>query len=349
MSDLYHIISIGACLVGLAMILWGLRLFQIYIILMGLCLGGVAGAILGGMIFNARDAMVIGGIVLGLLGGALAWPMQKLFVFIGSGIMTGLSGLALSASMGIPDHMWFLAGLVLFIVGGVIALLLYEYFIIVVMAFTGSQSLFNLFYNPDVSFVSKKIPQIWQHFFQAWTGHVAAFMFITILFSLFSIYFQKVQAPKEYDFLPEKNKNARVRQSCYLFAVLALCGYLLSVFLFKERFYGGTAVLGINLLSWPVPAVLTAWFLNALEQKSGKRTTFIMYIYLMIFSLTIVPLTTWLAWCLVNLKILPFSYYTAFLKAPLMVVAGKWLFSLVLLPVLILLFAARPKFIIKDV
>jgi len=159
MSDLYHIISIGACLVGLAMILWGLRLFQIYIILMGLCLGGVAGAILGGMIFNARDAMVIGGIVLGLLGGALAWPMQKLFVFIGSGIMTGLSGLALSASMGIPDHMWFLAGLVLFIVGGVIALLLYEYFIIVVMAFTGSQSLFNLFYNPDVSFVSKKIPQ----------------------------------------------------------------------------------------------------------------------------------------------------------------------------------------------
>ena len=125
-------------IIAFGFILWGLRLYKIYIIANGFLFGIIFGVIVGLLSKTSLVGSIVIGLVLGIICALLAWPVQKLLVCVTSGLFSGIIGFLLgilltkNLSVGIGFALTF------FIIGVVIAFYFHETFIILLMGIQGS-------------------------------------------------------------------------------------------------------------------------------------------------------------------------------------------------------------------
>lgn len=322
-----QIVNLAVCLLAFALIFWGLKLFKLYIILIGIALGGMFGAFLGGEIGQSQAGIFIGAFITAIIGGVIAWPLQKIFVFIISGVLVGFLGVAIATALGAPDMAAAITGLIFFLFGGIMAVLLYDYFIIIVTAYGGAQIIFNLVYAPGFIFPRRNAEQVMQRFVRLYSEHIVAFLVVIILFVLFALVFQKWDDKAAY----LKNQKHVFRKASYLFALIALAGYGLS--LFYGLHFSGTVIFGVSLMSWPLVAALTTLCVSRLN-KRGHRHLFLRLIALTFLGLTLVPLTSWCLASFISFNFSPFPFYHFFINGSSTMVIAKWIYSLVVFPAL---------------
>lgn len=127
----------GAVIGGVLACFFGYRLFRFLVGVVGFIPGFVVGSALGSYLVktpHGEFAFWAGGLLVGLVGAALAWSFYTFGVFL-IGAVFGAGTVLLSAGAG--DKVYLLLGGVL---GGVLALLLQKPAIILFTSFTGSWS-----------------------------------------------------------------------------------------------------------------------------------------------------------------------------------------------------------------
>ena len=110
-------------LAGLALCFWGRKLYWVLVFISGAVLGAIIG-----LIVSAGAAG--GGLVFALLGGVLAMVLQQLFNFILGGLLLGIA-----LVLALPNPLAFLFG---FVIGGIIAVNIFRFLIILLSAIKGA-------------------------------------------------------------------------------------------------------------------------------------------------------------------------------------------------------------------
>jgi len=162
---------LAACLkcvtvaLALMFVLWGLRVFMVYVILVGVVVGGLLGFAAGILLSQhtglTPNAAFFTGLFGMLVGGFIAWPLQKVFVFVITGALAALLGVLIAMSYGTPQEALWLVGGVLFIVVGVISIFMFDYFVIVAMALSAAHVFFNLACNPRYDVMESEVGKMW--------------------------------------------------------------------------------------------------------------------------------------------------------------------------------------------
>lgn len=323
--------------VAFSIILWGLKLFKIYITLIGFLLGALVVAVLGGILWHTEDAVWIAGLVLAFVGAAVAWPLQKLFVFILAGLMTVALGLALLGAAGLGMNQWPIAALVLFLVGGAVALSLYEYFIIISLSFGAARTVFDVPASPRTLLRGNLTDLRGQVEFYA--EHLAVFLLVISVFVLFSLYFQKGIVAKDEDDNSRKEAAATFRRMAVTCCVIGLAAFVLG------RAYGtyGEIVLGLDILSWPAVALISS---PLLAWATTHAPTLMPRIpaplarggAVALFGVTFMPVVGILVSSAITLEATPpiLYYYRAFVPPLTSLALIKWSFALLMYPLLML-------------
>ena len=338
------VVNIVSLLIGIAMVLWGLRIFKFYIILTGIAVGAVLGVLAGGLVFGSLEAAVLGGVIGAILGGVIAWPLQKFFVFLIAGAWSGLLGAAAMAAMGVPQDALWVVGLILFVAGGALAVCFYEYVIIIVMAFSGVQAIFNAVFVPHAAISGEDPAELWRYLLQAYSERIVTLLFLVVVFIGFALYFQKRAIIKSgYD---ERTKwtVAGLRRLSYLLSLLAVLGFALMHFIGED--FSGSILFGSNIFSWPLTALAAASF-SAWLVWSGDRVCFLKsrafcrFLYMLLFSLVVLPLITWCVNCVLFLQPIRLWYYLAFFDGPPVFLVTKWVCAMLVVPGLLYWAALR--------
>ncbi|MBN1411733.1 MAG: hypothetical protein JW969_12875 [Spirochaetales bacterium] len=213
---LYKILNLIYLLVGLSMILWGLRIFKAYIILLGFLIFGLIGLgiffFLGlgrGDSLNTLSFTLIGFFIGGIIGGAIAWPLQKLFVFLISGFFTAVVAVSISLAFGIEFNYGLLYSIAFFIIGGIISIRLYEYYIVIIMAISGVQAVFNYIHPQNYNIFSRGIDlnEIFRNLLESYSKHLLSFIITCAFFIIIALYFQKFWETKQEDSEISKRKK----------------------------------------------------------------------------------------------------------------------------------------------
>ena len=131
-----------------ASILWGLRLFKIFMIILGLWTGFGLGLILGELFAESAGSVFIWGLSGAVICALLAWPLQKVFVFLGVGAMFGIVMFASVMSGGGEPQNGLIAAATVFVITGFFAVLIYDYFVIILMALVSAYAIINVCYLP---------------------------------------------------------------------------------------------------------------------------------------------------------------------------------------------------------
>ncbi len=123
--------------IGLLNCFFGYRIFMVLLVITGLLLGGIAGGAAGHAIGDGSAPVTVLGAVLGALIGAVLMVTSYLIgVFMVGAFAGAIAGTALSACF--ADRPEPVLLLILAIIGGVLALVIQKYVIIVATAFNGS-------------------------------------------------------------------------------------------------------------------------------------------------------------------------------------------------------------------
>lgn len=370
MDTIQHAINLIPLLIAFVMILWGLRLFKIGIIIIGIIIGGAIGAGLGGLIGfslqhepqEAALGAAIVGLLLAIVGGKIAWPLKKLFVFLSSGLIIGFIGAVLSLAVRIPIEGAYVIGIIFFVIGGIVAMRLYEYFIVASMSFFGAQIIFNIIHMPSLGFYGFNLAQLSEELLRVCSRFIVSYLFTISPFLLFGIYFQKIKAIKPDDNEEQKQRKICFRRITYLYSIIVIFAYLFGFFTrayipswidsSHKWIYSSTVIFGINILSWPIVSLVTFWFLRWLNEK-GYKHTFTSNIkltklaYIAGFGLIVVPRVTDLTSHLIfGCSLLPY-YNSYFLRVPLGII--KLAFSIFIFPFLVYYFVLKKQEETKEV
>lgn len=349
MPEATHLISVVFLVIGTALVLWGLRIFKVYVVLTGFGIGASLGAVVGGLATRSREGVFIGGLMGAILGAAVAWPLQKLIVFLLAGTTSALVGVAAAAALEMPQNEWWKAGLLLFVVGGVLALSFYEYVIIIVMAFNGAQWIFNADSYGELLRSGRGIIETWQYLIRVYSESIVSFLFTVAVFVWFSLHFQKRAVIQRGDSAERREGVRRFRRLSYLVALLAIVNYAVSGSLARV-FYPSTA-LPFGPWSWPLVAVaasgLATWLIR-LEKNhcSLGGVSFWRFFALLVFCHLVCPLIAWFVASLPHLHFEPAWgfrwygwYWRAFFRGDVGAVAIRLLWGLFGLPGLLYLAA----------
>jgi hypothetical protein len=365
-SEIYIALNTVSLIIGIALVLWGLQIYRVYIIFLGLVLGGLLGTAVGGMIGLSPDAAVPVAVAGVLLGGLLAWPLQKLCLFVAVGAVFGLPGAAVLAAMQVPPELCLIAGIALFAVSGAIAVLLFRHVVIILMAFAGAHRIFSLLFHPYGFHFDEGPIRPWRQMLGAVVGpypstqeaswscisrsmaefyspHTVALAFIALVCICFGWYFQRTLAVK-HAIGDWRTKVIRSRRATYLVSLLTVVAYPLSHPL--NHPFEGSSLLGVDAVSWPLVALAVGLFCNCLmprgHEPHGLRSMGVCrFLAMLIFSVSVVPLITWSVWCVLSMRVAPSWYYGTFLvRDPLWLVI-KWTCSLIVFPGVVYLAVLR--------
>ncbi len=354
------IVNLVSLAIAFAVVLWGLVIFKIYIILVGLAVGAVLGALGGGIATESPEGALICGLVGALIGGALAWPLQRLLVFLIAGLCTGLVVVAILAVIDVPQEPALVVGGIAFITGGIVAMFLYEYIIIIVMAFGGAQSVFLVKVEGDSRvYYSRMDPEyMMEYILNLYSTHILAFICTFVMFILFALYFQKWSRVRQFDTPGKIVGKQRFRAITYVCGLLVFFGYVLWHFP-STRMFSTSNTLGIGIVTWPIAAWAISLFCNLIAPKGDKSSAsagegLMRFVYLAIFGIVVIPIISWAVESVYNLSIFrvmlrergggypasnaftsgvfrPWFYY-GFFKGPLVAIAAKWVCSLFVFP-----------------
>ncbi len=335
---------------GMLLLLWGLRIFKIYIICGGVMIGTVVGLTIGLYSQQSEMNLMIITLVGALGGGIIAWPMQKTFVLLLTGLFSALTGAAVVYALGLSTDNWQTTGLIAFTVGGLIALILFDYIIIILMAFSGAQLIFwrdhlelliirrDMIRNFDFSnYINSIIHVVEQNLFY--------FLFLSLIFILFAIYFQKRQKVKSGDTEDNQRKKTIFRRTTYILMFILLVAWPYAESELSKQTY---PLIGYDFLSWPFVVIITSFFIFRLKKTKIRplHSIPVRFILLIIFGLTIVPFIG----CLVDLisRLYPdihrfTEFYAGFNRTGTLLRIYKIIYSAVLFPLLFMLPAIRHR------
>ncbi|MBN2102721.1 DUF4203 domain-containing protein [bacterium] len=345
-QEIQTVLNILLLLIGIALVFWGLKIFKFYIILIGIAIGAVLGAIAGGLMSESPDASIVGIITGAFLGGIIAWPLQKFLVFLTAGFCSLLLGVVIMAALKVPQDVWLVSGLILFVIGGALAVHFYEYIVIILMAFSGAQMIFNAAFEPHALFSGRDPAELWQYLLQVYSERIVTLVFTFALFVWFALHFQKRTVNKSPKGKRKKEDIIRLHRLSYLLSFLAVLGYALMHFI--DHGFSGIVLFGFNLFSWPVIATAACSYATWLIRSKNNicffsSTSFCHFLPLLLFSLIVIPLITWCITCILNMRILPLEYYQAFFNGSPALLMSKWGCALLVFPGLLYLAVRHNK------
>lgn len=274
----------------------------------------------------------------------------KLFAFLISGIATALAGLIIFWSLGIESRtICIIIGLILFVVGGILSMHFYKYSMVLpffvrniagkinmVSYFLGAQAIFIVMFSPY--FASYDGPEITlERISKAGSENMGNYLFIIALFTLFGIYFHRKKAIRENDNEEHLQNRLRFRKTVYLCAGWAVFNYFMLIF---SRY---PTIFEINIINWPIIAVVFFWFIKWLSD-GGYKHSFIhndkwaKFVYLIGFGLIALPIVSCLI-MFINFKLLPMHIprshlYHSFAFYPCLSFEVRSAFSVVALSIL---------------
>lgn len=151
--DLPVVVAVGTVLLGLAYLFFGRRLFRLLVVVAGALLGAQLG-LLAARAFSLPALWVA--IPAALVVGGLAWPLWQVILFVlGGGVGALVTGEALVGATGYQDQLIY--GLVAgFVLGGVVALLLFKAMSIGLTALFGAL----LVYLGSVALLAGHVPVV---------------------------------------------------------------------------------------------------------------------------------------------------------------------------------------------
>ncbi|MCF8343054.1 MAG: hypothetical protein K9H13_00280 [Bacteroidales bacterium] len=336
---------------SLAFVLWGLRVFKIYIVLFGIFLGMIGGVYLMDSIEpfgNQSVNMLTGAVVGGLIGGLLAWPLQKVIVFIIAGflmIIFGMSGLQWAGWEWSGN--WYIFTAAFFLLGGIISVWLYDYLIIVIMTITAVHNLFRIFIKPDIYFQPEylSLEILWEKFLDFYTDNYFVLLFMILIYLFYALYYQKWLKPserKEYQWKMHKGSGK-------LFAILILIAYA-SDYYFSGIIGNSAFHIAVDIFTWPLLAFLFGYVFVTITvvsrgAVSGVLSFLLRYFFTVVSGLLLIPLFRWvISTMLTDMNFdltYIFDYFRFFIGGPTYAVIGKWVYSLMLFPLLTMLFVFR--------
>jgi len=368
-----HMILCLSVAIAFSYVFWGLKIFKFYIILIGAVLGGVLGTLWIGMEGGDLFAIIGGALLFGIVGGIIAWPLQKLFASIICGSVTAVFGTIFFALMDLPNDAWPIYIICVFLSGVIITWILYDYFVIITMSLTASLSLFNVLATSRLIFSTNKINDLWDQLLKICSYRISGFICIIVVFVSFAMVFQIVSAKKDSDDVRTRSLKSLFRKTSYFFASLYFIGFFLSGLLYIafNYYFDFTIIFGMNLISWPIAAFLTTYFIFWLNDKwdNSPRTfniTVAKFICIMIFGITLIPFVYFLTSSLLYLNFEPLNlnyympartnhsittilsksstyYYSSFFnKGYYTMIINKWVYSLIIFPFLIYIYLLRP-------
>jgi hypothetical protein len=334
---------------GMALVLWGLRIFRLWVGAVGFIAGGAMGAGIGGMT-GGDEAALIGALAGGVLGAVIAWPMQRLTVSVAAAMTSALIGAAGAIAFAGSEYVAG-AAIIGFIAGGALAFILYETVIIAAMAFTGSLAVFHALYVPADAWLGAP-EQVGGRILAIYAAEFVVLMAMTLVFIAFSMWYQRGPSAKR-DRSPGQVAWARAaRQVSTRLAFVVFAAWAVSALFIAARVWPVSVfdLAGMHPLSWPIVAIAMLALLVgrphviAYHEENGppqrprdRRKRFLRAAAL---GAVVPPILTAAVFVMLGGSWDGLAgYYRAFLAGPVPVVAAKWAFSLGLIPLLL----ARPN------
>jgi hypothetical protein len=335
---------------GLALVLWGLRIFRLWVGAVGFIGGGAIGAAIGAAMGGREEMAVIGGLAGGVVGAVVAWPLQRLTVSLAAGMTTAL--IAAAGAMAFAGSEYVAGAAILgFLAGGAVAFVLYETVIITAMAFTGAHAVFHALYVPADAWLGTP-EQIGARILAIYAAELVVFVALTVVFVAFSMWYQRGPAAKR-ERSPGQAAWARAaKQVSTRLAFVVLAAWAVSAFFVAARVWPMSMydLAGMHPLTWPIVAIAVLALLVGRPRTigydietgpppapRGRRRRFLRTAAICALVPPVLTAAVFVAlggsW--EGLA----SYYRAFLAGPAPVVAAKWAFSLGLMPLLL----ARPN------
>ncbi|PLX23956.1 MAG: hypothetical protein C0599_03260 [Salinivirgaceae bacterium] len=298
MQVITFIIGIIIAFIGLALVLFGKQLFKYYIILCGILLGVLIGGIVGGAI-DLREGVIPGMIIGGIFLGIIAWPIHKVFVFIISGTLIGLVCTILSGLLGVEGNGLVTVFILFFIAGGVLTLYFYDYLIIIIMAISGAQLIFNATYYNSFDFFSRRRPNL-NYFFDDlinyYTEHYIELLFFIVSFTLLALLFQKFLNPNIEKNIQNKPRKRIFRNTTYviilLYILIGSIKYLLW-YNYQVRDYSYDAMPALTYfvgLQFVTANIILIYFLTIQVAKIKWYTAYVQYGIILICVIFIFPI-----------------------------------------------------------
>jgi len=293
-----QVIWLSSLLLAFAFVLWGGRLFRVFVVLLGVGAGVVLGFFLGSVIGLGPQGGVIGAVIGALLLGLLAWPLHKIFVFLIGGLFFGFLAASVAASFQVPQNTLNAAAIAGFVAGGVLSIVIHKPFVIALMAAAGAQSILNVMLGKSFKGMAE-FEAFMREYSAFYAQRLGLFLTMVVLYVIFAFTLQMAFAPRPKDPPERVAAKSRLRRLLYLFAFLQLAGWTLTRIAPAWAGFTHSPVTGLSLLSWPVAAIISALALNWIWEGTvpgpgrtavGRGST--RFIFFIVIGATIAPLVT---------------------------------------------------------
>ncbi len=235
--DIYNALFSSAILIfAFACILWGLRIFKIFLMVLGFVVGFGIGIFIADFFGGATGPLYLWGIGGAIICAILAWPLQKMFVFTGVGLLVGFLVFAMVMSRGGEPQSGLIAGATMLVVAGFIAVLIYDYFVIVLMALVSAYLIINISYLPGEfrelfeAFITGQggVLKMVERFGGYYADLIWPSIVVLAMVVLFAVYMQKILPENRARLEPEKKikRGLTWHTTFFLAAVIVVYAFL---------------------------------------------------------------------------------------------------------------------------
>ncbi len=328
--------------IALIMILDGKKYLKSFNGGIGIFSGGLLGIKLGELIFNN----IIGGLlffIIFMIAGYYINKIKKIEYVIVSGLSWGLFAIIVFSVLKVQDGGLMFFGIFFFLSGAVFSYFYYsELLMISGYSFIGANIIFiSSFYGLEN--VSKNMFEIFYYphsfykFFHLYRINFFFFIFLSLFFIVFSIYFQSI---KNKEFLNGKSLvlNNVLNESGYIFAIFYFLTENSRIFVDSDSLF----IFGISYLNWPIFTFMTYWTLGFIKKQEqvdlmiGNKKGYKTILYICAYSIVFIPILAFLT------NFGKFSL-TEFFDKDIWIALPKWIFTIMVLPVSIYLLYPKSR------
>ncbi len=342
-----HVLTLAA---GFALVLWGLRIFKAYIAFLGLFFGCAVGGSIAAIAVGSSQSILAGAAIGGLLGALLAWPFQKLLVFMTAGFLGAAGGAAIALATAGSQHVA-LAAIIGFIVGGVFAVALYDVVVITAMAVNGAQLIFQAIYVPFQTWNGSP-RTVATRMLEIYADRITALAVTTLLFVGFAVWYQKSLRRRA---LAQDPAALATRRIAVRLAMLIIGAFALTSVLMVNGTWSLSSfeLIGMHALSWPLVCLAAAAFTRFPLPRATNMAGDLLrpryrrqrrWLGVAAFGATVPPLITCALFVLYGSSWQTLRlYYAGFLSGSPLELLLKWTCALAITPML--LAGAAPAFV----
>jgi hypothetical protein len=257
---------------GLVFVLWGLKIFKIYIVTIGIITGALIGAVIGAiasMSSGDPNGLYIGAAVGAVIGGIIALPLEKIMFFLAGGGLGAVLGIAIAVAVGSTESNVFLGfGIGGFLLGGIVALALHDFLVIILLSFQGA-FVMTIAYN--IQEWSTLVENISRYGFDSFDYLIDSLSFIIIpvliaavIYAIFGWILQKVYGFKKNDTTNERRLKEGFKYTAYVFAALSIITFAARTS--QDLLVG--LITQLSLYSWPFFVLITFAFIRLLDNEA---------------------------------------------------------------------------------